>query len=70
VKQKLGAPKSTYRHNAQIGKYLLVQKRYDFDPLLTSLMQQALYKLQATAGKLKSLRVQRAIKLCERTKIR
>ncbi len=33
-------------------------------------MQQASYKLQATAGKLKSLRVQRAIKLCERIKIR
>jgi hypothetical protein len=42
VKQKLGAPKSTYRHNAQIGEYQLAQKRYNFDPLLTSLMQQAL----------------------------
>jgi hypothetical protein len=33
-------------------------------------MQQALEKLRATAGKLKSLRVQRAIKLCEWIKIR
>jgi hypothetical protein len=41
VKQKLGTPKSTYRHNAQISEYQLVQKRYHFDPLLTSLMQQA-----------------------------
>ncbi len=44
------------------------QKRYDFDPLLTSSMQQASYKLGATAGKLKSLRTQRAIKLRERIK--
>jgi hypothetical protein len=35
VKQKLGTPKSTYRHNAQIGKYrtiLTSKKRYDFLP--------------------------------------
>jgi hypothetical protein len=32
-------------------------------------MQQALQKLQATAGKLKSMRVQRAIKLCEQIEI-
>ncbi len=44
VKQKLGAPKSTYRHNAQIGKYrtiLTSKKRQDFDPLLMSSMKQA-----------------------------
>jgi hypothetical protein len=72
VKQELGTPKSTYQHNAQIGKYCTIltsKKRYDFDPLLTSLMKQASQKLQATAGKLKSLRIQRAIKLCERIKI-
>jgi hypothetical protein len=54
---------------ANIVGYQLAQKIYDFDPLLTSLMKQALQKLQATAGKLKSLRVQQAIKLCERIKI-
>ncbi len=73
MKQKLGTPKSNYRHNAQIGKYRMIltgKKRYDFDPLLTSSMKQALYKLQATAGKLKSLRVQQAIKLREWIKIR
>jgi hypothetical protein len=32
-------------------------------------MKKALKKLQETAGKLKSLRVQRAIKLCEQIKI-
>ena len=32
-------------------------------------MLQALYKLQATAAKMRSLHVQRAIKLCERIKI-
>jgi hypothetical protein len=61
VKRKLGAPKSTYQHNAQNGEYhtiLTSKKRYDFDPLLTSLMKQASKKLLATAGKLKSLRVQ------------
>ncbi len=45
VKQKLGMPKSTYRHNAQIGKYrtiLTSAKKYDFDPLLTSSMKKAL----------------------------
>jgi hypothetical protein len=45
VKQKLGAPKSTYQHNAQIGEYrtiLTSAKRYDFDPLLTLSMKQAL----------------------------
>ncbi len=31
-------------------------------------MQQASLKLQATAGKLKSLGVKRAVKLCERKK--
>jgi hypothetical protein len=36
VKRKLGAPKSTYRHNTQIGKYYLAQKRYIFDPLLST----------------------------------
>jgi hypothetical protein len=44
VKQKLSAPKSTYRHNTQIGKYCTIltsKKRYDFDPLLTSSMKQA-----------------------------
>jgi hypothetical protein len=45
VKQKLSVPKSTYRHNAQIGKYLLGQKRYNFDPLLTSSMQQVFVKI-------------------------
>jgi hypothetical protein len=72
VKQKLGVPKSTYRHNAQIGEYYTIltsRKKYDFDPLLTSSMKQALQKLQATAGKLKSLRVQRAIKLHDQIKI-
>jgi hypothetical protein len=44
-------------------------KRYDFDPLLTSLMLQASYKLRATAAKMRSLCVQRSIKLCERIKI-
>jgi hypothetical protein len=36
--------KSTYRHNAQIGEnrtILTSKKRYNFDPLLTSLMEQA-----------------------------
>jgi hypothetical protein len=47
----------------------LAQKRYDFDPLLTSSIKKASQKLQETAGKLKSLLVQRAIKLCERIKI-
>jgi hypothetical protein len=73
VKQKLGASKSTYRHNTQIGDYrtiLTSAKKYDFDPLLTSLMKQASKKLRATAGKLKSLRIQQAIKLHERIKIR
>jgi hypothetical protein len=35
VKQKLGAPKSTYRHNAQIGKYrtiLTSNKKIRFRP--------------------------------------
>ncbi len=34
MKQKLGAPKSTYRHNAQIGEYCTIliseKKRYEF----------------------------------------
>ncbi len=44
VKRKLGAPKSNYRHNAQIGEYrtiLTSATKYDFDPLLTSLMKKA-----------------------------
>jgi hypothetical protein len=35
VKQKLGAPKSTYRHNAQIGEYrtiLTSEKKIQFCP--------------------------------------
>jgi hypothetical protein len=35
MKQKLGAPKSTYRHNAQIGKYrmiLISKKKIRFQP--------------------------------------
>jgi hypothetical protein len=73
MKRKLGAPKSTYRHNAQIGKYRTIlnsKKKIQFDPLLMSSMKQALKKLLATSGKLKSLRLQRAIKLRERIKIR
>ncbi len=44
VKRKLGAPKSTYQHNAQIGEYrttLTSKKRHNFDPLITSSMKQA-----------------------------
>jgi hypothetical protein len=41
AQKKLGAPKPTVQHNAQIGKYLISTKRHDFDPLLTLLMQQA-----------------------------
>jgi hypothetical protein len=72
VKRKLGAPKSTYQYNAQIAEYRTIltnKKRYNFDHLLMSLMEQPLLKLLTTAGKLKSLRVQRAIKLRERIKI-
>jgi hypothetical protein len=32
VKQKLGAPKSTYRHNAQISEYLTSAKKLRFQP--------------------------------------
>jgi hypothetical protein len=35
VKQKLGTPKSTYRHNAQIGKYRMIltsKKKIQFLP--------------------------------------
>jgi hypothetical protein len=35
VKQKLGAPKSTYRHNAQIGEYCTIltsAKKIRFQP--------------------------------------
>ena len=55
----------TQRTNQQI---LNSTKKY-FDPLLTSSMLQASYKSQATDTKLRSLRIQRAIKLCERIKI-
>ena len=57
-------------NTTRIGEYQLAHKRYNFDPLLRSLMQQALYKLRATVGKLSSLRVQRVIKLCEWVKTR
>ena len=50
-------------------RILTSPKRYDFDPLLTSWMLQGSYKLRASAAKMRSLRVQRAIKLCERIKI-
>ena len=39
-----GSECHTYRHNAQIGEYptiLTSKKRYYFDPLLTSLIEQA-----------------------------
>ena len=44
-------------------------KRYDFAPLLTSSMLQALCKSRATAAKMRSVCVQGAIKLCEQIKI-
>ena len=57
---------ATQRTNCQI---LTSLKRYDFDPLLTSSVLQTSYELRATAAKMRSLRVQHAIKLCERIKI-
>ncbi len=60
--------KSTVQHNTQIGKYLTSAKKACFDPLLTSLMQQASEELQATAGELRFLRVQQVIKLCKQKK--
>jgi hypothetical protein len=57
----------TQRTNRQI---LLAEKRYNFDSLLTSSMLQALYNSRATVAMLRSLCVQRAIKLCEQIKIR
>ncbi len=61
--------KSTVQHNAQNGKYLTSAKRHNFDPLLTSSMQQALEQSQATAGKLRFLQIQQAIKLCKQKKL-
>jgi hypothetical protein len=73
VKRKLGAPKSTYRHNAQIGKYCTIltsKKKIQFLPSTHVINEASLIKLRAAAGKLKSLRIQQAIKLRERIKIR
>ncbi len=73
MKRKLGAPKSTYRHNAQIGKYrtiLTSANKIRFRPSTHVIDEENFVKLQVTAGKLKSLRIQCAIKLCERIKIR
>ncbi len=44
MKGKLGAPKSTYQHNAQIGEYrtiLTSKKRCDFDPPSTHIIDEA-----------------------------
>jgi hypothetical protein len=52
VKQKLGAPKSTYQHNAQIGEYCTIltsAKKIQFDPLLTSSMKQASKKIASNS---------------------
>ena len=66
---KLLREKKTRRNKIYLATQQLAQKRYVFDPLLTSSVLQASYKSQATAAKIRSLHVQRAIKLCERIKI-
>ncbi len=72
MKQKLGTSKSTYQHNAQIGEYrtmLTDAKKIQFWPSTDVIDEESFIKLRVTAGKLKSLRVQQAIKLRERMKI-
>jgi hypothetical protein len=51
VKQKLGAPKSTYRHNAQIGKYhaILTSKKRRFRPSTHVINEASLVKIASNS---------------------
>jgi hypothetical protein len=48
MKQKLGAPKSTYRHNAQIGKYRMIltsAKKIRFRPSTHIINEESFLKI-------------------------
>jgi hypothetical protein len=52
MKQKLGAPKSTYQHNAQIGKYRLIltsKKKTQFQPSTQIIDEASFVKLASNS---------------------
>jgi hypothetical protein len=52
VKQKLGAPKSTYQHNAQIGKYCTIltsTKKIRFRPSTHVINEESFVKIASNS---------------------